>query len=453
MRFAAIDFGGSFIKSAVVDSESASLHHVHRTPFPPFVSGLPPSHREVDLARITADAHAHLDRLLSKEPSCAGVLASTQMHGFALVDRSGHAVSNFISWQDQRSLPHFEELTACYSPAIRLATGRDIGAGHAAAVLHSMVASYALPDGARTPVPLPNAVFGASSEFEPTADETLAAAFGVYDVEHSSWHTELLAALGLDRLHWPRVTRWNEAIGELAHGSRRLPIYSPIGDQQAALTGALLRADELSVNIGTGSQVSVLTDVFRSGITRSGITKVRPYFDGLFLQTVTHIPAGRALNGLARLLARDRAVEEVWKEVDRALESLAETDLVVDLSFYPGAFGQRGRIENIHESNLTVGHLFLAAFGNMASNYAAAAELLRPERDWGTIAFSGGLAHRSRRLREMVAEKLARPYRLSPSPEETLMGLACLGRVIAGFEPSVAEASDAIRRVRGDEVK
>jgi sugar (pentulose or hexulose) kinase len=287
----------------------------------------------------------------------------------------------------------------------------------------------------------------AGSGFEPAADETLAASFGVYDVGRGRWHEGLLAAAGLDRLTWPRVTRWNEVAGEIVRGSRRIPVYSPVGDQQAALAGALLGESELSVNIGTGSQVSVVARTFGDGPG-----KVRPYFDGRYLQTVTHIPAGRALNVLVRMLTRDEAAEidALWHEVESALETLESTDLVVDLSFFPSAFGQRGGISNIHERNLTAGHLFLAAFQNMASNYAAAAEILRPGNEWSSLALSGGIAHRSRRLREIVAARLGCPYRLSPAPEETLTGLACLGRVIAGLEASVAEAGAALRRRPGN---
>jgi hypothetical protein len=39
---------------------------------------------------------------------------------------------------------------------------------------------------------------------------------------------------------------------------------------------------------------------------------------------------------------------------------------------------------------------------------------------------SGGLAHKSRRLRTLIAEKLQRDFRLSSGEDETLTGLARL---------------------------
>jgi sugar (pentulose or hexulose) kinase len=446
MRFAVIDLGGSFIKSAIVDPEALALKHVHRTPFPPFLGDLPSSHREVSIEAIRESVESHLDRLEATGIPCDGLLASTQMHGFVLVDEQGRPASNFVSWQDERALEPSDGGSAVDRLRISVGdhdfarVGRDLGPGHAAAVLHAMQSRNPSSLDRLTPLPLPNAILGDGRE--PSADETLAASFGVYDLQQGSWHEALIARLGLDRLRWPRVTRFRDAIGDWTWGPRRIPIYSPIGDQQAALIGSLLSAGELSINIGTGSQVSVLGDAHPGDSAKS-----RPYPDGGPLRTVTHIPAGRALNALARLLRRDaEREEEFWATLDAELRDLPETDLAVDLSFFPAAFGNRGRIENIREASLTAPHLFLAAFHSMASSYFAAAQMLGGEHR--SLVLSGGLAHRSHRLREIVARRFALPWRLSGAAEETLTGLGVLARVHAGLDSSVATATATLRRSR-----
>ena len=393
MRFAVVDLGGSFIKSALADARTAELEHVVRTPFPPFLEGGEPSVREVDLPTIRRVFDAHVQRLLRYEPSALWI--SSQMHGVALGDR-------YVSWQDQRSLSGaYEEFRSRVADPQRI--GNELGPGHAATVLFAIGRSDTVR---RTPLPLPNALIGSA-----TADETLAASFGVYDLRRRAWDDVLLEALGLDDVEWPRVTRWNQVVGEY----RGLPVYSPIGDQQAALLGAGLTAGELSINIGTGSQVSILTETFTAG----GF-KLRPFIGDRYLATITHIPAGRALNIL------QHAVHVPWPDIDAAVDALASTDLVIDLSFYPSAFGQRGRIQNIREGNLTPAHLFLAAYENMAGNYAEAARRLVPNGEWGSLVLSGGLAHKSRRLRTLIADRLKREYRLSSGEDETLTGLARL---------------------------
>ena len=380
MRCAVIDLGGSFIKSAL--AEGATLSHVHRTPFPPFLPH--DTHREVELSAIAREFETHVERLLPLAPRA--LFISTQMHGFVLGDR-------FVSWQDQRSLNGaFDEFKTRIGDARRF--GNELGPGHAATVLFAMKARGAMP------LPLPNALIGSN-----TADETLAHSFGAYDLEKRDWDRALLD------VEWPRVTRWNEIVGDY----KNLPVYSPIGDQQAALLGANLQPGELSLNIGTGSQVSVLVDEFRSGDF-----KLRPFIDENYLATITHIPAGRVLNYL------QKAINTPWPEIDKAVDRLEKTDLIVELSFY------NGRIENIRESNFTAGHLFLAAYENMAANYLAAAQRLFPNGDWGPLVLSGGLAHKAARLRTLIAGKLNRDYRLSGSEDETLSGLARLAAGTTG---------------------
>jgi hypothetical protein len=218
-----------------------------------------------------------------------------------------------------------------------------------------------------------------------------------------------------------------------------------VGDHQCALAGAFLGPRELSLNIATGSQVSLLTPQLQLGDYQT-----RPFFDGQFLNTITHIPAGRSLNVLLGLLAELAAAEglqlgDPWTTIQQAVAGVAGTDLAVDLAFFPGPVGERGAIANIREGNLTLGDLFYAAFSNMADNYHTCALQLAPNRDWQTLVFSGGLAQKLERLREMILARLPGPYRLCTSTEDTLLGLLVLALVVSGRAPTVAAAIETVR--------
>jgi hypothetical protein len=96
-----------------------------------------------------------------------------------------------------------------------------------------------------------------------------------------------------------------------------VPCYTPIGDYQCAMVGALLQYGELSLNISTGSQVSLLKPQ-----AEFGNYQTRPFFDGRFLATITHIPAGRSLNLLVKLfskLAESQKIElaDPWPYIAR----------------------------------------------------------------------------------------------------------------------------------------
>jgi sugar (pentulose or hexulose) kinase len=112
----------------------------------------------------------------------------------------------------------------------------------------------------------------------------------------------------------------------------------------------------------------------------------------------------------------------------------------MDLAFFASSCGDEGAITHMREAELTVGHLFRAAFQNMAGNYARCAERLRPIGAWDGLVFSGGLARKLPLLRRIVAEALQREYRLCPEQEDTLFGLLALGLAYTGRAASVQEA-------------
>ncbi len=97
--------------------------------------------------------------------------------------------------------------------------------------------------------------------------------------------------LGLDDLRWPRIRELGDVVGHMEINGRKIPCYTPVGDYQCALVGSLFGADEVSLNIATGSQVSRMTDTLVLGDYQT-----RPFFEGKFLNTFTSPPGGRALN-------------------------------------------------------------------------------------------------------------------------------------------------------------
>jgi sugar (pentulose or hexulose) kinase len=229
-------------------------------------------------------------------------------------------------------------------------------------------------------------------------------------------------------------------VGEFHFGSHSLPFFAPVGDYHCSQVGAFLEEGELSVNISTGSAVIQLACGCEFGDFQT-----RPWFDGRFLKTITHIPGGRALNALVRLLteladAQGLKLHDPWDYILAEATKVGSTDLRVDPAFYFGAMGDRGAITNAREENLAVGHLFHAAFAGMADNYARGAARLSPGRDWTRLVFSGGVALKTALLRRLICDRLGQAHRLAASEEDTLLGLLVLSLAFSGRFSSVADA-------------
>jgi sugar (pentulose or hexulose) kinase len=447
MRYLAIDLGSSFIKGAVLDLDARSFAHVRRQPFPAPIAGLPGLHFEIDPHQVVAATRALIDELARDAPDCDGLVICSQMHGLVLLDARGNPASNAITWRDQRALEShpaggtmFDQLQRRISPDDRQRLGNELRPGLPLCTLFWMAEKGHLPAGT-TAAALPDFVLSQLCGAPPASEPTIAAAQGMLDLAAGDWHRPLLEELGLWRVKLPPVQDLRTPVGEISMGARRIPGFPAIGDQQCALLGAALAPGELSLNIATGSQVSLIRPALAFGDYQ-----VRPFFDGGWLNTITHIPAGRSLELLVALLcelpeSQGIRVPDPWQAIARAVDATPETDLNIDLAFFASALGDRGAIGNIHEHNLSVGHLFRAAFERMAATYASCARRLAPEGDWRQLVFSGGLAQNLAALRGSIVQRFGTPHRVCVTPEDTLQGLLALALVCSGQSGSLAQAT------------
>jgi sugar (pentulose or hexulose) kinase len=449
-----IDLGSSFIKGAVLDLDALAIRQVERRPFPEPIRGLDPAFREFDPAEIVAVTRSLLDRLLQHAPDAAGLVMCSQLHGLVPTDDNGRALSNAINWQDQRALQvfpggqgsYFDEVNRRLTPEERRQLGNEARPGVPLCYLFWLAQKQRLPAEAVTATALPYFVVANLCGGLPTSDLTHAFAHGALNVERLDWHRPVIEKLGLDRVRWPEIVPQGTVVGECHVGSRRLPVFAPVGDYHCSQVGALLDEGELSVNISTGSAVIQLARG-----REFGDFQTRPWFDGRFLKTITHIPGGRALNALVRLLselARAQGVElrDPWDYILAEAAKIGATDLRVDPAFYFSALGDRGSLTNVREENFTVGHLFHATFAGMADNYARCAARLAPGKDWTRLVFSGGVALKTALLRRLICDRLGQVHRLAASEEDALLGLLVLSLAFRGRFPSVADAIAFVRQ-------
>lgn len=448
MRLIGIDLGTSFIKGAVLDLDALAIRHIERLPFPEPVPGLSPAFREFNPAEVVASTRSLLERLLRHAPDATGIVICSQLHGMVFTTDDGQAVSNALNWQDQRALQpfpgghgsYFDEINRRLTPEERGQLGNEPRPGVPLCYLFWLAQNKLLPTQPAVVAALPSFVVANLCGGPPKSDVTNAFAHGALNVETLAWHRPVIEKLGLDRVRWPEIVPQGAVVGEYRVGSRPLPVFAPVGDYHCSQVGAFLDEGEMSVNISTGSAVIQLARG-----SEFGNFQTRPWFDGRFLKTITHIPGGRALNALVRLLselatAQGLELHDPWDYILAEAAKLASTDLRVDPAFYFSALGDHGSITNVREEDLTVGHLFHAAFAGMADNYALCATRLSPGKDWTRLVFSGGVALKTALLRRLICDRLGQTHRLAASEEDTLLGLLLLSLAFSGRLPSVADA-------------
>ncbi len=452
MAFIAIDLGTSFIKGAILNLDTATIRHAHREPFPAALPGLPPLYKEVAPEAVLAAVDSLLAALIpcaDAEDGLEGIVMCTQMHGLVLTTTTGEPRSNLTTWQDQRVLePHpsgrgtyFDALVARLTADQIRQLGNEVRPGPPIGLLFMLAEQGRLPSPDLYLASLPDFVISHLSKTPPGIDTSNAMAHGALNLETLDWHHEVIAALGLERLRWPEIKKHGAVVGRLVVDGRAVPCYTPIGDYQAAILGSLLRYGELSLNISTGSQVSLL----RPG-PKFGDYQTRPFFDGRYLSAITHIPAGRALTALVRLFselaeAQGLALSDPWGYIGRAAAAAGPTRMQANLAFFNSSCGDRGAFTDVREEELTIGHVFRAAFQNMTDNYYACARRISPDQEWESLVFSGGLAQRFPILRDLICDRFEAPFRMCPSAEDTLLGLMALALAFTGRAATVEQAA------------
>ncbi|MCB0189631.1 MAG: hypothetical protein KDE31_35415, partial [Caldilineaceae bacterium] len=238
---------------------------------------------EVDPLAIVAATRQLVEELLPYASACRGVVLCTQMHGLVLCTPDGEPRSNAITWQDQRVLqPHpsgngsyFDQLKQLVSAEEVAQLGRELQISRPLCYLYWMAEQGQLPADPVVAASIADFVIANLSGTIPPIEPTNAGAYGVFNLTTGDWHWPLLERLGLQNLQWPAVRPFGNAVAEIAIADRVLPWYAPVGFHQCAIVGALLKSDELSLNISTGSQASLLTTELRLGNHQT-----RPFFDG-----------------------------------------------------------------------------------------------------------------------------------------------------------------------------
>jgi sugar (pentulose or hexulose) kinase len=454
MQYIGIDLGSSFLKGAVLDLDGLGVRHIERLPFPEPIPGLPTPFREFDPGQVVATTRALAERLLQHSPEAEACVMCSQLHGLVLCDDNGRPLANIINWQDQRALEampqgggtYFDEINRRITSEERRQLGNEPRPGVPLCFLFWLAQNRALPRSPALAASLPGFVAANLCGSVPVLDITNAYAHGAFNVETGAWHQAVIAKLGLESVGWPRIVTQGAVVGKMRVGSRLLPLLAPVGDYHCSQAGALLEPGELSVNISTGSAVIQVADG-----REFGDFQTRPWFDGRHLKTITHIPGGRALNALVRLLgelaeSQGLKLRDPWDYILERAGVATASDLRVDPAFYFSAMGDHGSITNAREENLDVGHLFRAAFEGMADNYARCAHRICPAGNWQRLVFSGGVTLKTPLLRRLICERLGQEHRLAPSEEDTLLGLLVLGLAFSGRAKSVAEAMSFVKQ-------
>lgn len=459
-HYIGIDIGASFIKGALFDLEKIKVKNIIKYPTPASSLTLQKNQEAVRF-EINCDLYEKqirkiISELMNIEESVEGIVLSTQMHGMVLVDSHLKQLTPFIGWQDERLLEKKSKNETWLDRLNKNLEGVDIsktGIKFRSGLMGSTL-FWLKENGLLNKEKGTKALFLGDYIAAKLTNGLLvthpanACGSGLFNVEKNSWDEKIINVLNIDKSFLPEVVPAGKRVGYLEINSGKIPVFVSIGDLQAAILGSLIGLGnnrDVCINIGTGSQVSFVSHSFNAGKY-----DIRSYFDNTFLDTVTFIPAGRALNVIIKFIEDigkkifDKKDENVWEELAKLVSDKKESaGLEADISYFKNSISDNtaGSFSNITEKNFTVDNMFFSALERMAENYFAAYNRLGNPKITDRIICAGGLGRKLTPLRLLIQNKFKRKILLAPFEEETLAGLFILSLVNRGDFSTLKEAS------------
>ena len=201
-----------------------------------------------------------------------------QMHGIIYLDKEGNALSPLYTWQDGRANEIYSEgLT--YAEYLTKNSSYQAASGFGLTTHFYNLKNNLVPDAAFKICTIHDFVaMKAAGLKTPVSHSSDGASLGFFNLNTLCFDTDELSRLCIDSSILPEISEGEKFIGNTKEG---LKVAVAIGDNQASVFASLTGEGQVLVNVGTGSQVSVISD--KKIVT--DIVETRPYFGGKYLVT------------------------------------------------------------------------------------------------------------------------------------------------------------------------
>lgn len=415
MKAIGIDIGTTSICGVLLDCETGNIEKSITRNSEAFINGCEPWEKLQYVDKIIDVTTKILNLLIDEDVIVIGVTG--QMHGIVYTDKNGHAVSPLYTWQDGRGNRPYKDTT--YAKYLGSHTGygnvtdfynRENGIRPESTVSYCTIADYL--------------VMRLCSLTSPIIHTSNAASFGLFDFEENKFNYD----------YSPEITNGYTIAGKY----KGIPVSVAIGDNQASVFSTLADEDSVLINVGTGGQVSVITDT----PANVDVAEVRPYFDGKYLVVATALCGGRAYSMLKDFFKsivshfRDVDDEELY-EVMNKLATKGTNTLAVDSRFAGSRKSpeSKGAIIHITPDNLTAEEL-VPAFVDAISTELRCMYSDIGIKKTGLIASGNGIRNNIA-LIKALEKKFESPLLLPKHIEEAAFGGALYALVAFGkFETS-----------------
>lgn len=427
MRAVGLDIGTTTISAVVVDTEKKENMVVDSYTIEngSFIKTDNNWEKIQDADLIMGKTTGLLEEILEKHKDVAWIGLTGQMHGIVYVDENGKCVSPLFTWQDGRGEDICHKIDEMFG--VKVSTGYGL-VTHIYNLKNNLVPKTA----AKICTIMDYLGMVLTERKEPYMHSSNAASLGMFNVEKKCFMKEELEQLGVDTEILPEVTDSYKVIGN----HKGIPVMTAIGDNQASFLGSVENMDNsILVNMGTGGQVSVLSDKICIG---EGL-ETRPFNGGKYLIAGSSLCGGRAyalLQNLFKTYTEAAGVEGIDHYAVMASfldekSAVKNKKLHIDTSFSGSRANpdKRGSITNIDVNNFTPQAFIRGVLEGMAEElyqmYANVDESVKADKN--IMVASGNGIRKNIHLQNIMEETFGMKIQIAQNQEEAATGAALTG--------------------------
>ena len=377
-----------------------------------------------DAERIVTLAEGLADQLWQGDVAAVGI--SSQMHGILYVNEEGRACSPFFTWKNEKGNELWRDGKS-YADWLSTYTGCPMASGYGSVTHFFLQKTGRIPADAVKLVNIGDYLaMRMTGRREPQTEASLAASFGGFELGSGRFLTDALREAGMDVEYYPDIAGPETVVGDWT-GAK---VFCACGDNQASFLGAVKEPEHsISVNVGTGSQVSV----FHKNLMETEKADIRPFFGKGYLYVGATLTGGKAYEKLAAFF------EEIFLKAAGMkvngygiLETFLKDTQTTDLQVFPSIYGARdgssaaGMIRNWRESNFHPGDLVAGFLNGMASELSGQFQSMPEElkKEKKKIIASGNGLRKNAGLVRAVERQFGMPVSFSECEEEAAFGAA-----------------------------
>ena len=376
-----------------------------------------------DAEKIISLALSVLDQLKTTNTAVIGVTG--QMHGIVYTDKDGVSVSPLYTWQDGRgNLPYKNTTYAGYLGSYSgYGTVTDFYNRVNGLVPKTAVSFCTIHDY------LVMRLCGLKTPFIHSSD---ACSFGLYNLEKNEFTFDYNGKVTADY-----------AIAGCHNG---IPVSVAIGDNQASVFSTLIDENDLLVNAGTGSQVSIVSN---APVVAEGV-ETRPYFGGKYLLVGAVLCGGRAYSmlkdfyaGILRKVNKDVTDAEIYQIMAETLNDGVES-LTVDTRFagtraHPEI---KGSITGVDTVNFTPSALTRGVIKGMAEELYSVYKQMGVKKS-GLVGSGNGI-RKNALFKNALEQKFGAKMKIPAHNEEASFGSALFALIAVGAYKDEKQARASI---------